>query len=50
LNVFLACQSFVTIKYYMKLLSDEYQRDLSQQNVNKAIRLLFEDPRLIQVI
>ena len=40
----------MTVKYFMRLLSEEYQKDVSSQNVKKTIRALYENPKLIQAL
>jgi hypothetical protein len=47
LGVFSTCQALITLRYFMRLLGDEYQRDLKNLNIKKAIRLLYENQRLI---
>lgn len=38
-----ACQSLVTVRYYMKFLGDEYQRDISNMAVVKTIKMFYEN-------
>ncbi|CDW91447.1 UNKNOWN [Stylonychia lemnae] len=43
-----ACLALITIKYYFRLLQDEYSRDLNNQYVRDAITNLFSHPTLLQ--
>ena len=48
LSVSDTCQAYLTVRYYLRLLQDEYQRDINAQSVKRAVRLLFENPNFIQ--
>lgn len=50
LALFGLCQSFITMKYYMRLLSDEFSRDLTSLRVRSAIRRLFENPNVAKAL
>ncbi len=39
----------VTVRYYMRLLQDEYQRDIKNIAVKHAIKMLFELPQFLGV-
>ncbi len=39
----------VTVRYYMRLLQDEYQRDIKNIAVKQAIKMLFELPQFLGV-
>lgn len=50
LGVFSACTGLITARYFMKLLQEEYSRDINSMGVKKAIVALMENPNLIQAI
>lgn len=39
----------VTVRYYLRLLQDEYQRDIKNIAVKQAIKMLFELPQFLGV-
>ncbi len=44
LSVFSACTGLITVRYFMKLLSEEYARDINSPGIKKAIEALMENP------
>ena len=50
LGVFSASTGLITVRYFMKLLAEEYSRDINSMGVKKAIVALTENPNLIQAI
>ena len=42
-TLFFACQSFITVKYYFKLIQEEYSKNPASEPVRKALKQLFDN-------